>query len=354
MSNAASTPPDALVNDARNAYYERLRPNNLAPLWEVMANLITPTPKSGCRPAVWAYEAIREQIYEAGEIITAKEAERRVLVLENPGLVGQSKITTSLYAGLQLILPGETAPSHRHSQSALRFVVEGNGAFTAVDGEKTIMREGDFVTTPAWTWHDHGNESDEPMVWLDGLDLPLVQFMDASFAQPLGEDSQPIARPIGHSNARYGEGLMPVDTPARTTSPVFNYPYDRTREALRHLELSSDLDPSHGVRLKYVNPTNGDYALPTMATFMQRLPAGFEGETYRSTDASVFSVVEGEGSVTVAGETFTWSHRDTFVIPSWQPYQLTSSGGAVLFCFSDRAVQEKLGLWREQRGEVTE
>jgi gentisate 1,2-dioxygenase len=120
---------------------------------------------------------------EAGKLITAKEAERRVLILENPGLRGQSKVTTSLFAGIQMVIPGDVAPAHRHSQSALRFILEGKGAFTAVDGERTVMEPGDFVITPSMTWHDHGNETNEPMFWLDGLDIPMVQFFDASFAE---------------------------------------------------------------------------------------------------------------------------------------------------------------------------
>lgn len=335
---------------AREEYYERLRPNGLAPLWEVMSSLVTPLPASACRPAIWSYEAIRGQIQEAGTLISAKEAERRVLILENPGLLGQSRITTSLYAGLQLILPGEVAPSHRHTQSALRFVVEGNGAYTAVEGEKTIMREGDFVITPSWAWHDHGNESDEPMVWLDGLDIPITQLFDASFAEPLGADSQMLARPIGDSLARYGEGLLPVDCSSRLTSPIFNYSYARTRKALTTLASNSGPDPSHGIRLKYVNPVTGGYALPTIATFMQFLPARFSGETYRSTDATVFSVVEGRGRIELPDETFNWGKRDTIVVPSWCPYRFETTDDAFLFSFSDRGVQETLGLWRELRG----
>ena len=334
---------------ARQQYYERLRPNDLAPLWEVMSSLVTPEPASACRPAIWHYERIRGQVHEAGNLITAKEAERRVLILENPGLVGQSRITTSLYAGLQLILPGEVAPAHRHTQSALRFVVEGNGAYTAVEGEKTLMHEGDFVITPSWAWHDHGNDSDEPMVWLDGLDIPIMALFDASFAQPLGEDVQPLSRPLGDSNARYGAGLLPVDVEQRATSPVFSYPYARTREALASLSRNSDWDACHGVRMKYVNPTTGGYAIPTMATFMQLLPAGFSGDTYRSTDATVFSVVEGAGHIELPEETFRWSKRDTFVVPSWCPYRLVAEEESTLFSFSDRAVQEKLGFWREAR-----
>ncbi len=158
---------------------------------------------------------------------------RRVLILENPAMAGSACITPTLYAGLQLILPGEVAPSHRHTQSALRFIVEGEGAYTAVDGERTIMHEGDFVITPTWTWHDHGNDSSKPMVWLDGLDIPLVAMFNAGFAENGETDEQVVTTPQGTSDAKYASGLLPVDwKPAKQTSPIFNYPYARTREAL--------------------------------------------------------------------------------------------------------------------------
>ena len=156
----------------REAFYRKIDGENLSALWNVMGDLITPEPRSGCRPHLWKYDAIRAYMMEAGKLITAKEAERRVLVLENPGLRGQSKITTSLFAGVQMVIPGDVAPAHRHSQSALRFVLEGNGAYTSVDGERTAMSPGDFVITPSMTWHDHSNETSEPMFWLDGLDIP--------------------------------------------------------------------------------------------------------------------------------------------------------------------------------------
>lgn len=345
METKPETTPD------RAAFYRRMDGNNLAPLWEVMSNLITPEPRSDCLPAIWHYDEVRPFVLESGGLITAKEAERRVLVLENPGMRGRSQITTSLYAGLQLILPGEVAPSHRHSQSALRFIVEGEGAYTAVDGEKTIMREGDFVTTPTWTWHDHGNDSDRPMVWLDGLDIPIAQLLDVSFVEGLDRDEQPLSRPVGDSLARYGSGLLPDGYEATgPASPVFNYPYARTREALETMRRTEEWDPCHGLKMRYVNPVTGDYALPTMGTFMQLLPKGFEGTPYRATDATVFSVVEGSGRTVVGEQTLEWRPRDTFVIPSWRSHTHHADADAVLFSFSDRPVQVKLGLWREQRG----
>lgn len=332
-------------------YYDRIDGKNLAPLWEVLHGLVTKEPQTQALPVIWRYADVRPHVMEAGELITAKEAERRVLVLENPGLRGQSRITQSLYAGLQLVKPGEIAPSHRHTAAALRFIVEGNGAYTAVDGEKTIMHEGDFVITPSWTWHDHGNDSDEPMVWMDGLDVPLVNFLDTSFSEAYSEDSQPLTRPAGDALARYGQGLLPEGY-ERTAkySPIFNYPYARTREALETMRKAEEWDPCHGLKLHYVNPASGDYAMPTIATFMQLLPKGFSGTPYRSTDGMVYSVVEGHGKTVIGDQTLEWGPRDIFVVPSWARHHHETSEDAVLFSFSDRPVQEKLGLWREQRG----
>jgi len=345
-------PPEATPE--RTAFYERIRGRRLAPLWEVLHGLITPEPRSPCVPALWRYDEIRPFVLESGGLITAREAERRVLILENPALPGRACITRTLYAGLQLILPGEIAPSHRHAQTALRFVLEGEGAYTAVDGEKTIMRPGDFVITPPWTFHDHGNESEQPMIWLDGLDIPLVQFLDASFAESFGGEAQPLSRPVGDSPARYGSGLLPCGY-RRTglASPVFNYPYGRTRDALEKMRRLEEWDPCHGLKMQYANPVDGGYAMPTMASFIQLLPAGFDGAPYRCTDGTVYTVVEGTGHTEAGAETFAWGPRDVFVVPSWTWHRHRAGDDAVLFSFSDRPVQEKLGLWREQRGNGT-
>jgi gentisate 1,2-dioxygenase len=341
---------EAAVRPERRAYYDRIDAHNMAPLWEVLHSLVTPEPVSPVQAAHWRYDEIRPYLMESGEIISAKEAVRRVLILENPGMRGSSQITRSLYAGLQLILPGEIAPSHRHTQSALRFVVEGEGAYTAVDGERTTMRPGDFIITPAWTWHDHGNDSARPMVWLDGLDIPMVQMLDASFAENGNAEQQMITRTEGDSPARYGQGVLPVDwKPSVKTSPVFSYPYARTRETLETLRRNGDPDPCHGWKIRYINPATGDWAMPTIGTFLQLLPKGFATAPYRSSDATVFVAVEGEGETRIGDETIAWKQRDVFVAPSWKTVTHQPKGEAVLFSFSDRPVQEKLGLFREER-----
>jgi len=350
MSTQPAAAPPAETPE-RLAFYERIGLKHLTPLWTSLAKLVTPEPVSGCQPASWAFAEIRAAMIEAGGLITAKEAERRVLILENPGLRGQSKITTDLYAGVQLVLPGEVAPAHRHSQSALRFVLEGDGAHTAVNGERTTMRFGDFIITPPMAWHDHGNETDQPMFWLDGLDIPIVQFLDASFAEHHDEEEQPIARPVGDAQARYGSNLLPVDQrPAAGASPVFNYPYARTRDVLAQLARSQAWDPCHALKMRYSNPITGGYPMTTIAAFIQLLPKGFQTTPYRSTDATIFVAVEGRGRSRIGTDFIVeWQPRDMFVVPSWKRVTHEADDEAVLFSFSDRPVQEALQLFREDR-----
>ena len=218
------------------------------------------------------------------------------------------------------MLPGEIAPAHRHAQSALRFVLEGGGAHTSVNGERTEMHEGDFVITPPMAWHDHGNESDRPIFWLDGLDIPIVQFLDASFAEHHDHDAQPIARPAGDSEARFGSNLLPVDAHASGgASPVFNYPYSRTREALDRMRRVEAWDPCHGLKMRYANPMTGGSPLATIAAFIQLLPKGYATSPYRSTDGTVFTAVEGRGRTRIGSDfVVDWQPRDLFVVPSWK------------------------------------
>lgn len=344
--------PKTNVGAARQALYGRMDNDNLTPLWEVLHALIPDQPVTPCRPAIWKYRQARPYLMEAGKLITAKEAIRRVLILENPGMRGESCITQSLYAGLQLILPGEIAPSHRHSQSALRFIVEGSGAYTAVDGERTTMHPGDFIITPSWTWHDHGHPGDEPVVWMDGLDIRIVQMFGAQFHEVYGEEVQPVARGEGTSASRFGNNMLPLGAvpPFGKTSPIFNYPYARSRETLEKLAQEEAPDACHGWKMEFINPLTGGHAMPTIAAFIQQLPKGFQSAPCQATDGTVYSVVEGRGKVLIGAERFEYEPRDIFVVPSWMPLCFETAEESVLFSFSDRPGQEALGLWREKRG----
>jgi gentisate 1,2-dioxygenase len=345
-----ATSPKTSAKAERYEYYSRISSENMTPLWEVLSALVPPHPRTPAEPALWNYRQIREQVMEAGRLITAEEAERRVLILENPALRGQSCITQTLYAGLQLILPGEVAPAHRHTQSALRLVLDGEGAYTAVDGERTTMRRGDFIITPAWTWHDHGNEGDQPVVWLDGLDIPIVRFLDAGFAEKSEDQTQRALRPEGDALARYGANMVPLDYAPRPADPtkVFVYPFARTRESLKAIAHGAP-DSHHGFKLRYVNPATGASPMPTIGAFAQQLPAGFQTKPYRSTDATVYVCLEGGGHVKVGENHWRFEENDVFVVPSWHSVELQAERDTVLFSFSDRPVQQALGLWREQR-----
>ena len=308
---------------SRRDFYQRIAHLHAAPLWEVLSEIVGAQPHPGAIPAIWKYDQLRPFLMESGELITAREAERRVLMLENPGYPSGSRIAQSVYAGLQLVLPGEFTNSHRHVASALRFIVEGEGAYTAVDGERVMMHPGDLILTPSWTFHDHGNPGSSPVVWLDGLDIPIVNFFDSSFAEHLPDEA--------------------TQTSVLSDSPSFAFPYARMREALRN----KSVDPCHGAKIEYLKPT-GTSVSRTLGAFLQFLPAGFTGASHRSTDSTVYCVAEGRGSSLIADRRFEWSARDIFIVPSWCSVSHQASEDSVLFSFSDRPAQKALGIWREQ------
>jgi gentisate 1,2-dioxygenase len=322
----------------------------MAPLWKVMKSVVTKEPVTRCVPHVWHYNDVKSLVLESGSLITAEEAQRRVLILENPAMRGESRATNTLFAGIQMILPGEVAPVHRHVSSAIRFVLDGEGAYTAVEGEKAFMSPGDFVITANWAPHDHGNPSDKPMLWLDVLDFPAVNFFEASFADYFDEKMQNTSRGDGDSLAFYASGVLPDGTPAELNrSPVVNYTYARTRPILDRLKKAGSIDKSHGARVRYANPINGGPVLPTMGANLSLLPKGFAGGPYRATDGTIFVCVEGSGSTKVEDKTLEWGQNDVFVVPPWKRYSHHPSSESVLFSISDRPAQEALGIWREDK-----
>ena len=341
------------VTAQRKEFYGRLDLKNTAPLWEALARLVTPEPRPVCVPAAWSYDEVRPLLMEAGQLITAKEAERRVLVLENPGVRGLSQITQSLYAGLQLVMPGEVTSTHRHMASAIRLIVEGSGAYTAVNGERTTMHPGDFILTPTWTFHDHGNASQDPVVWLDVLDVPIVNMFDTSFAEHYSSgETQPVTKAEGTSALRFGHNMLPYGYENRPpvrgeASPIFTYPYSQTRAVLDGMR-NGPVDPRHGIKMQFVNPASGGFTMPTIAAFVQSLPAGFKGLPYRTTDATIYCALEGEGHTKAGSRELSWKAQDVFTVPSWCPVSHFAGPESVLFSFSDRPAQQALGLWREQ------
>ena len=348
MHAASVTPPQTAALADFSAEISAL---HLSPLWERKVKL---EPGSACVPALWPYARMRPLLERAAGLISKKQADRRVLVMENPSLRGSSFISNSLFAGLQIILPGEVAPSHRHSPSALRFVVEGSGAYTAVDGERIPMHPGDFVVTPGWAWHDHGNLGDAPVVWMDGLDTPFASLFGAHFRENHPADSQPMTRPHGSTLHLHGANMLPLAyAPGQgpdAASPLLVYPFDRVSAVLRGLarDCPQSIDPAQGYKLRYANPATGGYPFATMAAFMQLLPRGYHGGSYRSTENAVFNVAQGSCRVRLASGVQQLHAHDVLVVPGWESYSLQADEDCLLFSFSDRAAQQALGFWREE------
>jgi gentisate 1,2-dioxygenase len=341
--------PKHNIEAMRQDYYARIDRHGMKPLWTVMSTLIHDEPQSRCAPAVWHFDDVKTLVMESGGLISAEEAKRRVLILENPAVRGESRVTNTLFAGIQMIMPGEVAPAHRHVSSAIRFVLDGEGAYTAVEGEKAFMAPGDFVITANWAPHDHGNTSDKPMLWLDVLDVPAVNFFETSFAEDFDSPTQATTRQDGDSLSFYASGVLPDGATVLNRTPVINYTYARTRPIVERRMQAGDIDKSHGARVRYANPINGGPVLPTMGANLAMLPKGFRGVPYRSTDGTIFVCAEGEGSTNVDGELLQWGPNDVFVVPSWKHYSHTAAKQSVLFSISDRPMQEALGIWREDR-----
>jgi gentisate 1,2-dioxygenase len=333
----------------REAFYKELEPFSLKPLWTVLAEALTPEPRVKSVPWIWRWRDVRPRMLRAGELVTAEEAERRVLMLLNPGLNGKIAATSTLFSGVQLILPGEIAPTHHHTPSAIRFIIEGEGGYTTVSGEKSIMKKGDYLTTPNWTWHDHGNETDGPVIWLDGLDIPFVTALDAIFYEEYVDNVQPVSKPREDSIRRWGANLKPTwQQPEGAFSPILNYRWESCRGSLHALRDDKG-SPFDGIIMEYINPYNGGPTLPTMSAYLQLLRKGEHTAAHRHVASTVYHVAEGGGYSIIAGKRFDWEEGDTFVVPTWAWHEHASQGGeAVLFSFSDRPILRAFDLDREE------
>ena len=347
IGTSASSKPN------KDAFYKKIDPSNLYPLWEAVKEMMTKGPQTRAIPHLWKYEQVRPYVLEAGNLVGGEDAERRTLMLENPNMRGDRRITEALYTGLQCIMPGEIAEPHRHSPSALRMVIESEGGYTSVNGEKCDMEPGDLILNPSWHWHGHGLEGDTPHISMTCLDLPLVRFLGPVFAEPWrGNTVFPDGPREGDSHARYGANMLPMDhRPHSVSSPIFRYPYSETKDALKRLNAAGNLDDYHGIKMEYVNPETAGPVIPTLSAYMQLLPTGFEGKTYRSTAAWVYHAVEGGGRTNVGEQIIEWGPKDIFVIPAWYPHSHHAETDSFLYSFSDKGVHEKLGLFREERGD---
>jgi gentisate 1,2-dioxygenase len=332
------------------AYSDELESLSLAPLWAALHVLLPAERVTRAVPHVWAWSTIRKPLLAAAHLVDMAQAERRVLVLCNPGLPGVYAATATLYAGLQIILPGEAAPSHHHTPAALRLVVEGHGAFTTVEGVRCAMEPGDLIITPPMCWHDHGHEGGEPVVWLDGLDIPLVRALEQSWSSPMRPARPPAISTDSSQDEFVAAGLLPRRSRYPETGfPQVRWPWASVRPALEALAATTPREMP--VVLRHVNPRTGDFPLRTMGSEARWLRPGESTRAERRTGSGVCHVIEGRGESRIGERTLAWEQGDSFAVPPWhwiEHRNLSPTAPACLFHLNDEPALRALGLWHEE------
>lgn len=337
------------IEDLPADYLADLRAGNMLPLWPALrAVLPYGIPARRTIPTRWAYQDLRPQLMEAGNLTPIEKAERRVLVLCNPGLgLENMQATPTIYAGIQLILPGETAPNHQHSPSAVRFVIEGTGGYTVVRGEKLPMHKGDLILTPPGLWHQHEHEGTEPVVWLDALDLPVIYGIEASYCTEGA--AQNIHDPYNSGTVAFRQGgVIPYSRlqPVRGDYPLLRFPWDQVRLSLT--ELASVSASDEAVHMAYINPETGEECLPTLGFSALMLRPGERLTMARRSSSAVFHVVEGEGLAVIDGTELPFAESDTLAAPTHARITLenqSATSPAFLFMVDDAPLHRKLKIY---------
>ncbi len=334
---------------AQEDFYAAVEAASVAPLWRQF-NGEQPTEPSPLPPFIWRWATLAPLTARAANEVPMEDVERRVLSLKNPhrGVAGPGT-TKNLVGALQTLLPGETAVAHRHSGNALRFVLEGHGAETIVDGKTCLMEERDLILTPLLSWHAHRHTSSERIVWFDALDIPLFRHMNAAFFE---EGPPPNLPPQSPDEAFLQGGLTPVDGKSRRPySPMFRYPWEAVLRALSDMPAARD----GSRKLRYTNPATGGPAMTLIDCFVLALAKGRHTTPNRTTSDALCVVADGEGESQIGEHHFTWQRNDIFTLPNWSWISHKAiSGDAKLFMVTDRDVIDRLGMLREESRETAE
>jgi gentisate 1,2-dioxygenase len=335
------------VSDSVEFLNRDMAAKNLGGHWQLGLESYAPYPETTVQPCLWKWKDVYESLMRAGEVVSMEEAERRTVRLLNPALRDRQATTHTLQFSFQYVKPGEHARPHRHTAAALRFILKGQGAYTTVNGQKYVMEEGDLILTPQLSWHDHTNNSGKPIVWLDGLDIPLVQSLQQLLFEPHPEYAQPIEKTSEEVAVSYGH-VRPADSPA---VEFFHYKWSDADRSLRALVEAAAPDCFDGYLLEYRNPTTEGPTMPTIQCALSLLRPGQETEAHRHTSTVIYHAFRGRGSSFVGEERFDWEAGDSFVVPLWYPHRhvnRAASEEAILFSMSDAPVLKSLQLYREE------
>lgn len=329
---------------------KELKKKNLGGLWETLRGEEFRVPESCFEPCLWKWNDVHDALENAGRLIGIEAAFRRAIQLCNPAL-GRNT-THTLQLNVQLLRPGEHAPAHRHTFGAIRFIVAGRGAHCVVNGESFEIGAGDFITTPSWCWHDHIGDSDDTMIWLDGLDGPLVRLLQVGFWEPYKQKKQPIARAHGSSSVELSAIRASWIAPQSKQPPAYCYRWRETEQTLKTVAESPG-DPFDGIVLDFVNPLNGGPTLPTFSCAIQMLRPGELTRVHRHTSTAIYHVFKGSGTTVIDGKSYSWQKGDSFVVPLWRnhKHENRAKEEAVLFVMSDKPALEAFGYYREEAGE---
>ena len=326
-----------------------LRDRWVSGLWNLDHAERQADPKTKVRPHLWKWHAIYDSLLQAREKISVASGnvERRVIRLVNPGMQETEMTSHTMLLSFQLIQPGEVAPAHRHTMAAFRFILQGEGAYTNVDGQKMVMEEGDLILTPQWAWHEHAHEGKEPMVWIDGLDVPFVKSLQVISFQPYRQGRLPVSESIDPGS--YGM-TRPVGGTDGSSMPFLHYRWRDIYPSLQRLARGTG-NPYDGVALEYVNPTTSGSTLPTLGCWIQLLRAGEKTKAHRHTSTSIYHAFRGSGTTIINGEPFHWEKGDTFIVPLWSWHEHTNQSSkeeAILFSMHDHPILKAFGLYREE------
>ena len=349
----AHTPDAPHADDAAlETLYADMQRRHLLPLWTLEADLMPLTPRPKTQAYLWRYAELYDIAERSGRLVPVERGgDRRAIALSNPGLGSKPFATPTLWAAIQWLNGREVAPAHRHTSQAVRFIIDGAGSYSTVEGDKVMLERGDFVLTPQWLWHDHGSDSDERAVWMDGLDIPLTSYLDASFFEAHPDAQQTVSAHLNGSVLKYGVGnLRPAWEERRTQHPpMFTYKWAETLRALENL-AQVDASPFDDVIMEYINPQTGGPVMHSFTCHIQMLRPGVHTRAHRQVCSSVYHCFEGQGRVIIDGTEFAFKQGDFFVIPTWAAHEFHNAGDerAILFSMHDSPLVKAMYKYREE------